>query len=789
MNTNGTSTAHGQEALSDLRRYLSHRLPPETLTDFLPRLAMCPPERVAGEIHEWARHQTGTARRAESLSLALRRFLALQTLGAAGRRHAPFVREVADAVQAQASSPEARDRLAAELEVAPLADDGARAEPLAAPPPVPATNPRPLTEILDRLDGSSPAGRNHKPQSELTREAVLKAIVGASEAPELETALEDLRRHGVVRGTADVFRLLVEMLPPSPQPDFTTRTAPSVTAIERLVAWAPDPGQASRRVHELVAAGVAAFNHGALERAGLVFAVVEHLLDRQVVEAAQVELLRAGGHEHLDLERLRRLLEGHDQREIPRALLRFFRVFDPEALLDKLRHEPVRHRRGLLLAFLEAHERDGRSAAFERLGRPAGGGPDVFLLRNLIHLLRRIPGEDSPWLPERELARVVRLLVPESPPLLVREVLAYLAEKRHPVAEQVLVAFVTTLEEALLSSPPGTGEAERAQWGSHLDDAAQALARYGTPRAWERLTDHGLRTEPALGPTGARLAALGAEDLSSDPRLVSRLVAAARAEIPRGMLARPSPEQSRRLASLVDALASTRTGDVQELLETLAERFSDEDVGQKAARVLAASAVGGHVFPTAGASLSGDLRIFGLPTLLQNLGDSGVTGVLRLLDGRGRRAATIELERGRLVDARYGRLAGPEVVYQLIERPFRGTFAFVPGAPPAHGDLVGLPEPMQLLLEGLRRHDELRCASMIVPDDARLETTGLAPQAAPGEEDIDFVTALWEQVAAGSSPRDCEPVLAADAYRIRRCLAHWVEQGTLRLRAADAVRR
>jgi hypothetical protein len=824
-----SSTANGEEVAQDLRLYLSRRLPPEKLTGFLPRLAAHPPELVAREIHEWARQETGPAHPSEVLSLGLRRFLALQTGGDAGRRHAPFVRAVADAVTAQASSPEERDRLAADAGVVarpggivvsppgeprpapveslltpagplpwPAAPEPGSDEPLSpsaepppppAEPPAPAASPRRLTLILDRLDASSAADPRRKPQVDLMREAVLTAALAASEASELETTLEDLRRRGVVRGTADLFRLLVDALPPWPQPHLTARSAPAVTAIERLVAWAPDPGQAARRAHELVAAGVAAFNRGALEKAGLVFSLVERLLDRQVVEAAPLEALRAGGHERLDLERLRRLLEGQDRREIPRALLRFFHVFDPEALLDKLGREPARQRRGLLLAFLEAHEGDGRTAAFERLGRPTTDPHDVFLLRNLVHLLRRIPGDDSPWMPERELARVVRLLVPENPPFLVREVLAYLAERRHPVAEQVLMSFVTTLEDEVLSMPPGTAKAERGHWWSHLDDATRALGRYGTPRTWDRLAEHGLRSEPELGPTGARLAALGREDLSSHPDLLARLVTAARDELPRGLLARPTAEQSRRLVALLGALAGTRTGDVQELLETLAERFSDEDVGRKAARVLAASAAGERGFPTADASLSGDLRTFALPTLLQNLGDSRLTGVLRLLDDRGRRAATLELERGRLVDARYGRLSGDEAVYQLLERPFRGTFAFVPGAPAVSGDDAQRPDSTQLLLEGLRRHDELRRASVIVPDDSRLEPTGLPPQAVPGEEDIDLVTALWERVVAGSTPRECEPLLTADAHRIRRCLVHWVEEGTLRLRPAEPGRR
>jgi hypothetical protein len=517
-----------------------------------------------------------------------------------------------------------------------------------------------------------------------------------------------------------------------------------------------------------------------------VFSVAERLLDRRAVEASAVEPLRTGGHERLDLERMRRLLEGEDRREVPRSLLRFYRVFDPAALLDKLRREPARQRRRLLLAFLEAHGTDGRHAAFERLGRRPEDQQDAFLGRNLIHLLRRIPSDQSPWMPARELGRVVRFLVPENPPFLVREVLAYLAEKRHPVAEQALRQFVTTLEECLLAEPPDGAPADRDQWRGYLDESCAALARHGTPGAWRAVVDHGLRTEPELGRPAARLADLGGHNLAPQPDLVSRLVAAAVAELPRRLLARPTAAQSERLRHVVAALADTRTAEVQELLETIAGRFPDEDFGRRAGRILAnAGAAGGSGFdPPRGATLSGDLRVFGLPTLLQSLADSRVTGVLRLVDGRGRRLAAMEFERGLLATAHYGSLEGAEVVYQLLERPVRATFVFVPRpAEPARAragkDTTRDVTPV--LLEGLRRHDELRRASVIVPDDARLGPTDRPPRAVTGEGDIDLVISLWEKVVAGTTPHECERTLPADAYRVRRCLVDWVEEGALRL--------
>jgi hypothetical protein len=777
------STTDEREVDRDLRLHLMGRLPSAMLAGLLPRLASGPAEAVARYIHRWAKEQTGPATFREYLSAGFRRVVALSAHAPLEASREPtFFREVADAVLAGVPS-EQQDALSRDF--AQLLGARGRA-PAPSPTPVPAlpaASPRRLTLILDRLD-SSPANRGGRPSPELVGEAVLTAILAATSTVELERSLQDLQRRGLVRGTDELFRVLVQALPPWPLPDLTARTAPAVTALERLVSLAPDPTQIADRFYELVEAGAGTFSRGALDRAELVFNVAERLLDRGVVEARAVEPLRAGGHERLDLERLRRLLEGEDRREVPRSLLRFYRVFDPAALLDKLRREPTRQRRSLLLAFLEAHGAEGRQAAFDRLSRRPEDQQDVFLLRNLVHILRRIPGDRSPWMPAREVARVVRFLVPENPPFLVREVLAYLAEKRHPLAEQVLVQFVRTLEEALLSGSPEGESAERAQWLAYLDETCAALARHRTPGAWGAVIDHGLRTESELGHPVTRLAGLAAESLASQPALAARLVAAARNEIPWGLLARPTAAQSERLRHLVVALADTRTSEVQELLETLVERFPDEDFGRRAAQTLAAAGAdgAGGFDPSAGAMLSGDLRVFGLPTLLQNLADSRVTGVMRLLDARGRSLATLEFAAGRLAGAHYGGLDGPEVVYQFLERPLRATFVFAPSVAEQPADAKSSKDVTGLLLEGFRRHDELRRAAVIVPDDARLEATDRPPRAVTGEEDIGLVISVWESVVAGATPLECEKTLAADAYRIRRCLAEWVEDGALRVR-------
>ena len=490
------------------------------------------------------------------------------------------------------------------------------------------------------------------------------------------------------------------------------------------------------------------------------------------------------GHEYLNLDRVRRLLEGKDRASFPATVLRFFRVFTPSTLLDKLRKEPRRERRRLLMAFLETQGQAGRNAAFERLTHLPEDEHDFFLLRNLVHLLATIsrPSHANGDL-ERELGRVVRLLVPENPPFLVREVLGYLGHVRHPVAEQVLLLFLRTLEDLLRTPSPDTWEEDRERWLAYLDRTCLEIFRAGTPDALAALVAHGLRTDDALGDCAARLAPLAEVDLSDEPHFVAWLVAGIEAGLPRGGPAPLPADSVDRLGHLVAALAGTRTPEVRELFESLAARFPRHELGGKVEKALSAL----NALPPAtrpAANLTGDLHVFGLPAVLQNLADSKVTGTLSVLEGEGEPRATLVLDEGRIASARHGDLAGADAVHQLLERPFAGSFAFShrSGATPssaAEGE--GL-DVVPTLLEGMRRHDELRRAALLVPDDASLEATGRPPTPVPGESDVDFVTALWEKSSAGATPLSAEESLRVDSYRVRRAVVHWLEEGVLRLR-------
>lgn len=72
--------------------------------------------------------------------------------------------------------------------------------------------------------------------------------------------------------------------------------------------------------------------------------------------------------------------------------------------------------------------------------------------------------------------------------------------------------------------------------------------------------------------------------------------------------------------------------------------------------------------------LTGEMRGFGLPELLQVLGQGKKTGVLTLYGGVAE--GTLTLYNGRLVAARVGAVSGEEAFFALL-RNLEGRFSFV----------------------------------------------------------------------------------------------------------------
>lgn len=677
---------------------------------------------------------------------------------------------------------------------------------------------RMLTLLLERLERDTETTKAVGAASQATAAMaaqILTAVAARSTDEQgLNADLARLKPLGIGGGMDSVFRTLSEGLPgwALAGNDAVAARSGVADAMRRLITITEDASEAASRLHEMVKTAVERFNAGSLAKAVAMYEVAEGIVAEHKVKSSVAEAIRRNGHEYLDQERLRAYADKPETHPALRVVLNFYDALRVEGLLDELEIAEKRDRRRYLLALLEVHGAPARDAALTRLLRSFTGSiarDDWYFQRNLVHLLRRQPRRSADHA-EDELEALARLADPQRPMPLVKEVISALAQTRHERAELVLARLMGHLEERL-----GYGELsaeEREELWSLLDRLAHALARLGTLSARRTLVAHGLKKDPRLGLASARLEELASLDLATEPAVVERLLAALQEELPRKVLGVAVKRNSDRLLHLIRALSGTPA--VRKALQQVSERHPDTDFGRAARKASAgppgaaggapphrqgssAAATGpdvadernallaaGPSYLVAGggaAALSGDLDLFGLPNLLQSLAGSRVTGALILENAKKEPLAALWLRKGRLVDAKFGGLDGPVALYQLLERPMAATFNFLSQAESARPTQAGAEQDVEvLLLEGLRRYDELQRALVLVPDRASLVTTGLTPSAPPEEININTVTAVWELIVAGETPLEAELETHSDSYTVRRLLCHWLEEGSLK---------
>ena len=148
---------------------------------------------------------------------------------------------------------------------------------------------------------------------------------------------------------------------------------------------------------------------------------------------------------------------------------------------------------------------------------------------------------------------------------------------------------------------------------------------------------------------------------------------------------------------------------------------------------------------------------------------------------------TMSFESGKLLRCHTGKLRGIVAFYQLFEQPTPCNFAFKSHGERAQGGDASSgggeeSSPIDVLpamLEALRRYDEFQQARALVPDKLLLKPTGVKPSRPADEKNDTFLQSLWKTIAPSASAAACEEAVPADSYRIRRTLAHWLEQGAL----------
>lgn len=816
------------EALAELQQYLSDAAAPLVVTDSMLLLMGLPPGLVAAEIRAWTtaqyRRQGATIPVSDYLFHAMRkihllgefRLLPREDLGA-------YLAALGQLLLEQCPD---EDRALLRANLANL-DEGhtvttpvlgvlhrqrGTERPLAAgdaPAPTAAVSEQPgrsespavegratsrrlgllVRRLEERLAEFSvpPAADDARIADRLAR--VLSEAAGEAEsAEEFRSTLGTLRGHGIETRLDQVIQLLSRALPawmPQPAADHASSVLPSAPAqaIQRLVALEKDPTEVARRFAELVQAGVDLFNQGELGRAAAIFDLAERVVTEQRADATTVAAVRSREVERLDTSRLRSSSEDPSAFAGLRRVLRFFPTLQPPALLEALRTEERRERRRLQLTLLEAHGPQVRDLALSQLTDSVEtfGDTDPYFQRNLLYLLRRIPRAEGVPV-EHELGLLARLSEPGRPLALVKEAVASLGAQRHERAEQTLVQRVREIEELL--ARPEASPHPAADLVSLLDRVVYALSRLGTPAAIRAVVEHGLRSSSALGDTAGRLTYLAGLDLSVDREALGRLLKALNGALPQRIFGLVLPRSAGAAIAMMEGLAGTPAPEVRTALEDIASRFGGRDLAEVATRVLAGLSRPSPAPLQPPPQMSGDLELLGLPGLLQNLAQSRAWGVLTLRNAAGQPVATLSWQNGLVAEVACGELSAEAAFYQLIERPTAGTFVFVGerSEDPGHPNSASGRDVVPLLLEGMRRYDELQRDADLVADGATFRAAVHKPTTPAHEHDTSLVQATWLAAISGATALECEAGAGCDAYRVRRLLAHWVEEGTLVLR-------
>jgi len=822
-----------QEALEELQQYLSDEIPPLFFVSSAEVLLGSPPEQVAGGMAAWAAGQIKPLPIADYLFHGAKK---LHLLGELGLIPKEAVEEFLVTLRPALISVcpiEDHKSLAADLDRIHLgvavggasvdviyrsADRSGREEQPTrtrirpaeqggldnglVPSAAVGTELRRLNHLLRRLEVKSPsgpipvAGRAPAGGDRAAAEALTQATTGAQNAAELQQFLTELQKRGLPATPDGLMKMLAAQLPDwaapaaagsasSPAEESGASPLGAVRAMRKFIGLAKDQNEGLERFDELVSTAVNEFNSGSLGRAVTLLDLAERMAAEKVVDGAYVKGVQRRGRSMIDEPRLRAFAEQQDQHHLLRRFLHFFPELGPDALLAELEEEESRDRRRYLLMLLAAQGEATRQAVMDDLGKEASGSASFpwYYRRNLVHLLRtlpRTPGQEI----DPEIDMMVRMSELSGEVPLVREALIALGQIQHDRVVTNLAARLGELEDALLGVKELPHEAD--QLIALVDSISRSLLRQDSADARRSLVSHGLKRQAALGDTLERLARLSGQDLSKEADLVDRIITALRAELPKRVLGMTlkSQRKVRNLEHLIESLGSTDLPTVRDVLSEIAADFEGEPFAEIASTTL--KQLGGPAAPTTtldapDVTLSGDLGLFGLPNLLQNLAESQIGGVLLVYASDGSVAAELALEEGRLRRARAGKLKGRDAVYRLLEDPAPGRFVLEEDTAAEPGDfgegaVVPIPD---LLFEGIRRFDEFNRAAALAPDDARFKKGPKSPSQLEGESDGELVREVWRRAAAGFSPVECESEIAVDRFRVRRLFEHWIADGSL----------
>jgi hypothetical protein len=786
-------------ALSELQRYLQDEIQPNAAANAVAVLMAQPPELVMQRVATWSAEQS-RARSVPPSDLLLHALHKVYITGEMKLLDRDAVADYLDRVTTIAlriCPVEERDVLRTNLNTMRMSRDLnlPRADVSIIPQRLPTmTGNVPLVDeeaqmakrfslILDRLTrqmsgsgGQAPAQAEPQALAQLLTMAASRAQTG-QQFNDYVNMIRPLT--GGKEG--NVFVILGGGMPSWDMPNITPgsyKPPAQVDAMEKIIDLAEDNTVALKRLRELVTAAVQKFNEGSLAAAVWMLDVAEGTITERKLDIVPVDQIRAEAADAINQVQLRKFAENRIKHAALKIALEFFPTLHLDKLFQQLRGEERAERRRAILGFLEAYGVHAREAAIGELeGELQRLDVDTYYLRNLIYLLHRIQ-RDSTESVDRELEALSQASAPGRNIYVVKEAATALGQLRSEAAVKLLTTRLAEYEALLLRNDT-TYPAVEVQ--KLLDRITIALASIGTSAALLTIARHGMRANPLLGDTRARLASLSQHDLSFDEATVAALVKTLRDEIPGKLLGRLLPKKQDATVRLIEALSGTRSAPTEELFKEIAQRFPDQDVGRAAAAVVEKWAPG----KTAAranepvATLTGELEFFGLPSIMQSLAEMRATGMLTLSTKQKQAASKLVMLEGKFLNAQTGQTRGVDALYEALERPIAGTFSFVPYPMERMKSDLDPIEIMGLLLEGMRRSDELQRIMAMVPDSMTFTKTNMKPTPHEEEKDPTLVREVWMKAISGAPVGELDRQIATDAYRVRRLIAHWLEQGAL----------
>jgi hypothetical protein len=683
-----------------------------------------------------------------------------------------------------------------------------------------------LAETIDKKNSPAGAAGGQGATQEVVSQLLAAVAKTAQTAQQLEERLDRLKSLGLETEVPKLLKTLGESVPdwavvarakPAASAGTETQPAPPtpvtysdtrLQAMQRIVELGKAPEENAERFGHMVETAIDQFNRGSLGRAVSILESAQQLVLDGKVQAAKANPIWEKAQEKIRRFRFGECINDPVQHDLLRQFLVFFPAFSPRSLLKQLKTSSEKTGRRLLIGLLQTQGVEARSEILEQLqgelkSAKSGGAPDWDNVRDLlslltpsnesaagdeeVELLSRLADLPLPFPPFRELVRIADQMPPESASGILSRLLA----------QAYILADVT---------PDIAAQAQRC---ALFEQILTRLARVDDSHFRRLVLEHCLDKAQLTGVSTAALATFGAIDLASDPGVASRLLAALQEQLPSRLIAWIRRPKDQPALDLVRALSGTSSPEVRQTLSAVARRFSNRAFGIAARQACGVAAAGAEKrreeeappearVVTAGATLSpqallrsdgvvmeGELSASGLPNLLQHFANAEATGVLELIATNGALHATAILLEGAILSCRLGRLESKEALYALLERPIVGRFRLVKPTTAQQVGVLGTdprkPFPLVIvLLEGLRRYDEYRQSCLVAPDDIVLAPTGTRPSSPEDEDEEQFMREVWDKARSGKTALQCETEMPSDPYRVRRLLAHWVGEHSMK---------